>query len=118
MSAATFQTLTGEDWRRGIAEARAAENVAWRQIREELSSECSTMKTPIPIQKEDADFLAAASALIRVLAKHLPRDYAEWSSARTIPAEQFGATSPITESRCEGRAGARSRFPSSSPTRF
>jgi hypothetical protein len=30
----TFSTITPDDWRRSIAAARAAENVAWRQIKD------------------------------------------------------------------------------------
>jgi hypothetical protein len=36
MTVMPFHTITGADWKRQLADARAQENVAWREIQERL----------------------------------------------------------------------------------
>ena len=43
-SDAIFKTLTGDDWKRGLAQARATPNDISNQIREALTKQCCNSK--------------------------------------------------------------------------
>jgi hypothetical protein len=45
-SGAVFNTITGDDWKRSLASARAQPNVAWQQIQTAILSR--SPKTPLP----------------------------------------------------------------------